>query len=82
MAKKKTEIVKRYGTRYGRTLRERLAKVEAQQKKAHRCPYCNYERAKQQSTGIFVCSKCGAKFASKAYGVSKVSAIKTNVELE
>ena len=82
MAKKKIETVKRFGTRYGRTLRERLAKVESQQKKSHRCPYCNYERAKQQSTGIFLCTKCGAKFASKAYTVSKVNTIKTDVELE
>lgn len=82
MAKKKFGSVKRFGPRYGRTVKERLAKVEKEQRKNHRCPYCSYEKVKQQSVGIFLCGKCGAKFASRAYTVAKPAQIKTKVELE
>ena len=81
MAKKKFGSVKRFGPRYGRTVKERLATIEKEQRKNHRCPYCTYEQVKQQSVGIFLCGKCGAKFASKAYTVAKVALIKTQVEL-
>lgn len=82
MAKTKIGSVKRYGPRYGRTLKDRLATVEKEQKKNHRCPYCTYDQVKQQAVGIFLCSKCGTKFANKAYTVAKVTAIRNDVELE
>ena len=82
MAAKKFGSVKRFGPRYGRTVKDRLAKVEQEQRKHHRCPYCSYERVKQQSVGIFLCSKCGAKFASRAFTVAKPPQIKTKAELE
>ena len=63
--------IKRFGVRYGRTVKERLAKVEMEQKARRRCPYCTYEQVTQQGVGIFVCKKCGAKFASRAYSTAK-----------
>ena len=62
----------RFGTRYGAKLRKKLAEVEKQQKKTYRCPYCNYDTVKREAAGIWQCSKCNAKFTSKAYSVSKV----------
>lgn len=84
MAKKdkKTGSVKRFGPRYGNTVKARLGKIEAEQKKNHKCPYCTYEQVKQDSVGIFICNKCGAKFASKAYTIAKIAPIKTKVELD
>lgn len=64
--------IKRFGARYGRTLKERLAKVESVQRGKHKCPYCNSLKAKRLSTGIWHCRKCNAKFTGKAYSIKKV----------
>lgn len=78
MAKKKgLGSVNRFGPRYGRTAKERLAKVEKEQKGPHRCPYCSYDKVKYQAVGIWLCSKCGSKFASKAYIVTKAAPVKS-----
>ncbi len=78
MAKKaKYGSTKRYGTRYGRTLKEKVGKVEALQKKKYSCPSCNYLKVKRVSSGIWQCEKCNLKFTSKAYTVAKIPALKT-----
>jgi ribosomal protein L37AE/L43A len=59
--------VKRFGARYGRRIRQKLGKIEADSRAYHKCPYCHYKNAKKVAVGIFVCSKCKAKFASSAY---------------
>jgi large subunit ribosomal protein L37Ae len=77
MAKKATyPSAKRFGTRYGRTMREKVGKIEAQQRKNHECPYCNYKSVKRENVGIWKCNKCGSVFTSKAYTVSKVKHVK------
>ena len=72
--------VRRLGSRYGRTLRFKLGKIEAEQSKKHKCPYCNYVKVRRISVGIWHCKKCGAKFTNKAYTVGKVSPIKRVAE--
>jgi large subunit ribosomal protein L37Ae len=67
--------VKRLGTRYGRTLRFKLGKIESEQRKKHKCPYCNYVQVRRVSAGIWQCKKCDAKFTNKAYTVGKLSTI-------
>ena len=74
--------VRRLGSRYGRTLRFKLGKIEAEQRKKHKCPYCNYKKVRRVSAGIWHCKKCGAKFTNKAYTVGKVSPIRQIVETE
>lgn len=64
---KKVGSAGRYGARYGRTIRQKVAKVEKIQKRKHKCPYCNYSKVTRVSSGIWKCKKCGAKFAGKAY---------------
>ncbi|VVB81377.1 50S ribosomal protein L37Ae [uncultured archaeon] len=61
--------VKRFGTRYGRTLKHKLAKIEVEQKKMHKCPYCSKPKVSQVSFGIWHCEKCKAKFTARAYTV-------------
>ncbi len=81
MAKKVTYgSVKRLGTRYGRTLRFKLGKIESEQRKRHKCPYCNYVQVRRVSVGIWECNKCGAKFTNKAYTVGKVTSISNSAE--
>lgn len=63
---------KRFGARYGDTLRKKLAEVEKQQKKTYKCPYCSYEKVKREAAGIWKCSKCNARFTSRSYTIAKV----------
>ena len=63
----------KFGVRYGRKNRDKFAKIENEQRKLHKCPYCSLVKVKRLATGIWLCKKCGAMFASKAYTVSKVS---------
>ncbi|MBN2141912.1 50S ribosomal protein L37ae [Candidatus Woesearchaeota archaeon] len=65
--------VRRLGSRYGRTVRFKLGKIEASQRKKHKCPYCNYEKVRRKSLGIWHCSKCGVDFTNKAYNVERLS---------
>ena len=63
--------VKRFGARYGRKLKLKLSKIESEQRKLHKCPYCNKIAVKRMAVGIWHCRKCDAKFSGKAYSVSK-----------
>lgn len=68
---------KKFGTRYGSTPKYKYAKIEAEKKKKYKCPSCSYEGVKYVSMGIWQCEKCGYKFASKAFSVSKNSTTQT-----
>ena len=63
--------VKRYGARYGRKLKLKLSKIETEQRKLHKCPYCTKVSVKRVALGIWHCRKCNAKFAGKAYSITK-----------
>ncbi|OYT31331.1 50S ribosomal protein L37ae [Candidatus Woesearchaeota archaeon ex4484_78] len=69
--KKKLGSHKRFGARYGRTVKEKLAKVESLYKKKNVCPYCHYPKVKRIAPGVWQCLKCGAKFTAGAYSPSK-----------
>jgi large subunit ribosomal protein L37Ae len=64
--------VKRFGTRYGRTVKFKLAAIESVQKKPQKCPYCLKLSARRLSTGVFECEKCASKFTSKAFAVEEI----------
>ncbi|MDI6719989.1 MAG: 50S ribosomal protein L37ae [Methanomicrobiales archaeon] len=57
----------RFGPRYGRFIRKRVAEVESVQKAVHRCPNCDQTAVRRAGTGIWLCRKCGYKFAGGAY---------------
>ncbi|MBU1204176.1 MAG: 50S ribosomal protein L37ae [Nanoarchaeota archaeon] len=67
MATKKIGSAGRFGPRYGRTIRQKVANIEKKQKIWHKCPYCNKKRVKRISIGIWGCRSCNAKFTGKAY---------------
>ena len=69
--KKTLGSAKRFGTRYGATLKAKVAEIEAVQRSDQKCPYCNKDAARWQSIGIYECGKCGAKFTAKAYGIKQ-----------
>lgn len=70
--------MKRYGARYGRSLKERYSLIEDEQKKLYDCPECGKPKLKRVSKGIWQCTKCNAKIAGKAYSVSKKVIIQDN----
>ena len=74
--------IKRFGVRYGRTVKHKLSKVEAVLKKKHTCPYCHSLSARRVAAGIWDCKKCGAKFTGKAYSVSHKISVKEQPEGE
>ncbi|MBU0666365.1 MAG: 50S ribosomal protein L37ae [Nanoarchaeota archaeon] len=75
-----TGSARRFGSRYGRKIRNRLEKIESEQRKLHKCPFCHYIRVKRVSNGIWLCQKCNIKFTSKAYTVAKIPVVKAEVE--
>ena len=61
--------VKRFGARYGRKIRLNLGKIEEQQRKLYKCPYCNKESVRRIAPGIWYCKSCNKKFTAKAYSI-------------
>ena len=57
----------RFGARYGDVVRNRVKNIEKVQKMRHECPVCYHVSVRRDSSGIWSCSRCGAKFASGAY---------------
>ena len=67
MATKKVGSAGRFGARYGKTIKVKVAKIEQRQRQKHKCPDCAKHQVKRVSLGIYHCGKCGKKFAGKAY---------------
>jgi large subunit ribosomal protein L37Ae len=57
----------RFGPRYGRFVRKRVAEMEKVSRAFHRCPKCDTMSVRRQGTGIWACRKCGYTFAGGAY---------------
>ena len=67
---KKVRASGRFRAGYGKSVREKLAKLEEKQRVKQTCPFC--ERvAKRVSKGIWQCKKCNKKFASHAYYINE-----------
>ena len=64
---KKSKSAGRFGSRYGRSVRSKLVKVETKQRVKQKCPFCEKLGVKRLSKGIWKCSKCNKKFASDTY---------------
>ena len=62
MKTKKTKAAGRFGARYGRRVRVKIAEIESQQRKKQKCIFCD-GTAKRLSKGIWLCKKCKRKFA-------------------
>ena len=75
-AEEKLGSVKRFGARYGRKPKIKFSKIEAEQRKLHKCPYCSKVAVKRIAVGIWNCRKCGVKFTGKAYTIAKRPSLK------
>lgn len=70
MATKRVGSAGRFGVRYGKRLRTKIAEVEKRQRKKQKCPYCHRFQVKRLAAGIFHCKKCESKFTGKAYTIN------------
>lgn len=68
---KKLGGMKRFGARYGRSLKQRYVEIEVLHRAKYKCPYCASQGVKRVALGIWQCRKCDAKFASRAHTVAK-----------
>jgi len=57
----------RFGARYGRVARKRVAEIEADTRSDHECPECGRERVVRTDTGIWECETCEHRFTGGAY---------------
>jgi large subunit ribosomal protein L37Ae len=57
----------RFGVRYGRVARRRVANIEAATNEKHVCPECGEEKVARIGTGVWQCGKCDYQFAGGAY---------------
>jgi large subunit ribosomal protein L37Ae len=57
----------RFGARYGRVARRRVAEIEADMNADHTCPECGEARVDRQGTGIWQCNDCGYKYTGGTY---------------
>lgn len=57
----------RFGARYGRVSRRRVAEIERDTNADHECPDCGEKRVSREGTGVWSCSKCGHTFTGGTY---------------
>lgn len=74
MSNKSQGSAGRFGVRYGQSAKKRTSAIEAKQKQKQQCIFCN-GRAKRISKGIWLCKKCGKKFAGHAYFLERVELV-------
>jgi large subunit ribosomal protein L37Ae len=57
----------RFGARYGRVARRRVAEIESEMRADHNCPECGEPRVEREGTGIWQCEACGYTFTGGTY---------------
>ncbi len=57
----------RFGARYGRVARKRVAEIEAEMRDDHTCSECGEDRITRTDTAIWSCESCGHTFAGGTY---------------
>lgn len=57
----------KFGARYGVVVRNRVRDIDKMRTADHECPRCHRMSVSRVSSGIWLCSKCDAKFAASAY---------------
>ncbi len=65
-----------FGARYGTVGRRQHNEIVAGLRSKHECPQCKFRTVKRWSVGVWLCRKCGYKFAGGAYiPITKVGQI-------
>ncbi len=64
---RRTGSAGRFGARYGRLARRRVAEIEADMHADHVCPECGSDAVSREGSGIWACESCGYTFTGGAY---------------
>ncbi|XP_043779740.1 60S ribosomal protein L37a-like [Cervus elaphus] len=72
---KKVEIVGKYGTRYGASLRKMVKKIEISQHAKYTCSFCGKTKMKRRAVGIWHCGSCMKTVAGGAWTYNTTSAV-------
>ncbi len=64
---KKIGSAGRFGPRYGRKIRYKVAVIEKKQKAKQECPRCGKLKVKRLAQGIYFCKHCKTKMTGLAY---------------
>ncbi len=68
MVSKLKSTAKRFGARYGNTLRKKVGLIEKTSRGKHKCKFCGKEdKVKRIAYGIWKCRSCEKKFIGRAY---------------
>ncbi len=65
--KRKVGTAGRFGSRYGKKARSIVATIEKVERQRHICPKCDLPYVRRLGKGMWICKKCGNKFAGLAY---------------
>jgi large subunit ribosomal protein L37Ae len=57
----------RFGARYGRVSRRRVADIEGEMNEDHECPECESDKVSRKGTGVWECGYCGYTYTGGAY---------------
>lgn len=57
----------RFGARYGRVARKRVAEIEEEMNDDHECPECGAAAVSRDGTGIWECGRCGHRYTGGTY---------------
>ena len=80
MAKKIQGNVGKYGSRYGKSTRNKMAKSTSLVRSSRKSPFCNKNTVRRLSTGLWVCKKSGIKFTGKAYTFDSKSLVSSELK--
>ncbi len=58
---------RRFGARYGATIRKRVEKIERKKKRKYPCPNCRKRTLRWVAVGLWECKNCGFKMAGAAF---------------
>jgi len=65
--RRRTGSAGRFGARYGRVARRRVAEIESDMHEDHVCPECGSDAVDRKGSGIWECGHCGYRFTGGAY---------------
>ena len=65
--RRRTGSAGRFGARYGRVARRRVAEIESDMHEDHVCPECGSRAVDRKGSGIWQCGRCDYKFTGGAY---------------
>merc|ERR1712070_1352989 len=78
---KKVGIARKYGVRYGSSLRKLMKKFETMQRQRYVCPFCGKATVRKVSVGIWRCRACKKIMAGGAWSLTTSVAVTARITM-